>query len=195
MTSRSMTLAGNAAPCRKESRESLGRDGFDFAPQRRERAPAQHAQDLRVAQLSSMGRGVKLAGDHIAACDELREGTIDGRAREVPPSHDIRGDEWDVGPCPTPEQRDERLGARFEVRIRQPNREGHAKSFAVSACVVCRYPSRLAGYANSHGPALTLQLMEPFHRDASVRGFAIVEIAQPDQEVMGFIRVARKPLR
>jgi hypothetical protein len=123
--------------------------------------------------------GVKFTGDDIAARDELRQGTIDCRAREVPPSHDIRGDEWDMGPCPPPEQRDERLGTGLEVGIRQSNRQRHAKRLSVSACVVRRYPPRLAGDANGHGPALTLQLTEPRNRDTSIRSFSIVEIAQP----------------
>jgi hypothetical protein len=148
-----------------------------------------------MAELTSMRCGVKLAGDHIAASDELGEGSIDGRAREVPPSHDIRGDEWDMSPCPPPKQRDERPGTGFEVGIRQANRQRHAKRLSVSACIVCRYPPRLAGDANGHRPALTLQLTEPLDRDTSVRSLSIVEIAQPHKQVVGFIRVTRKPLR
>ncbi len=142
------TRAGaDAVPGGQESCERFGRDRFDFASQRRERTPAQHAQYLGVAELTSTRGGVKLAGDDIAARDEPGEGTIDGRAREVPPSDDMRGDEWDMGPCPTPKQRDERLGTGFEVGIGQPNRQRYPKRLSVSAGVLCRNPSRLAGDA------------------------------------------------
>src|SRR5438445_13111792 len=105
--------------------------------------------------------GVKLPGDDIAASDELGERVIDRRACQIPPRDDVRGYERDVGSCPAAEQRGKRLATRIEVRVRQPDREGHPERLAIPTRIVGRYPSRLAGDANRPRPPPAFQSPEP----------------------------------
>src|SRR5260370_37092833 len=181
-------------PRRKKARERLGRNRLDLAAKRCERTPAEHAQDFRVAMLAAPDRRAKLACDHIAPCDQLCERSLDSRGRKAPPLNDVGRDEWHVGARPSSDQRRERLAAGAQIRVRQTHRKRYPQRLAVPTGVFGRDPSRLTRDAHGDGAPLTLQGSEPIDREPARGRLLLVEIAQPDQQVVRLIRIAWKAL-
>ena len=59
-------VAAHTVPARQEACQRLRLDRLDLAPQPRQRAPAQHAQHVRVAPLALDAAGPELAAHHPA---------------------------------------------------------------------------------------------------------------------------------
>src|SRR5712692_6708697 len=94
-----------AVPLRQEARHHLRRHRLDLAAERGERAPAQHAQHLRMAVLPASSSPAKLADDHVPPGRDLRQRRFHLGYRQEPPCGQVRRCEGDVHPSPSAQQR------------------------------------------------------------------------------------------
>ena len=87
----------DALPRRQEPPERLGIDRLDLAPEPRERAAAEHPEDLRVAPLALRAARAELAADDRAGRGEPRQRVLDDAERQSParaPARCARNGPW-----------------------------------------------------------------------------------------------------
>ena len=146
-----------------------------------------------MAVLASLRRLAKLAREHVASSRESSQRRLDGLSRKRPPLRGVGRDKRHVGSRKPPEQGFERVIAWLQKQVRQADGQARPHPFAIAAGILRSDPPHLAGDADRHRTPLLLQAPEPPLRDAARGCFVLAEIAEPDQQVMSFVRVAREP--
>src|ERR1700687_5851203 len=159
MMSRSMTLAGSAAPCSWKTTSSSR-----STPPARTPTPC-HAGRKRA----SVSGGPHSTSRRSAASERLRN-------MRSPPG-------WQCS------------GARRAVRIWRAARNPDPESLAVPARIFDRDPASLTRNAHRNRAPLALQRSQPIDCESARDRLLFVEVAQPDQQVVRLVRIARKTFR
>ena len=147
-------------PRGEEAREHGRVDRLDLAPQARQRAPAQLAQDVRIGELVRCAARAEGALQQAAGLGQPAQVRLDRLTADAPARGRIVGREGGMRACPTQQQPVERSIGRLEVRLGHPGWRRCPDGVAVAGGVLDRDPSLLAPDPQPDRPASRGELLE-----------------------------------